>query len=68
MDLFAEYTLELGGATIGFFVEGIDLLRNEKDPNIRTTEGGVGSVPKYHTGAVYFGGRQLRAGVNAIFN
>ena len=68
LDLFAEFTLELGSATIGLFVEGIDLLRNEKDPNIRTTEGGVGSVPKYHTGAVYFGGRQLRAGVNAIFN
>jgi len=45
------------------FVEGYDLLRGPGDPGFTTSDRVSGS----RTGASYYGGRQVRAGVSAVF-
>ena len=67
LDFRAEYLTNVLGADLRFFVRGEDLLRDKAEPYLQTSIGGENGVPKYFTGARYFGGRSIFFGVNSSF-
>ena len=68
LDFRAEYRFDAGPGTYRFYLEGLDLLRDQNDAAL---EGSIGAndrlTPKYFNSARYFGGRQFRLGVIGTF-
>ena len=67
LDFRAEYLLPLRFASLRFFFEGQDLLLGSDDPFLETSIGGANGVPRYFTGASFFGGRSFALGLTASF-
>ena len=67
LDFRAEYLLPLRFASLRFFFEGQDLLLGSDDPFLETSMGGANGVPRYFTGASFFGGRSFAFGLTASF-
>lgn len=68
LDLRMEYRFKLGPSTFRLYAEGTDLLRGPHDAGLQSTMGADdGVTAKYFTGASYYGGRQVRVGLNASF-
>ena len=67
LDFRAEYRLEKFEGNWRLWVEGTDLLDNASDPSITETIGGADGVPKFFTGATFFGGREIAVGLSATF-
>ena len=67
LDFRAEYRLDKLDGNWRLWVEGTNLLDDARDPSIAESIGGVGGVPKYFTGATFFGGREISIGFSATF-
>ena len=67
LDFRLDYFREFGGTTVRFFLRGEDLLSGREDAFLQTSIGGDNGVPKYFTGATYFGGRSVFLGASATF-
>lgn len=67
LDFALNYIHDFGQTSARFFVRGTDLLSSEKDPYLQTSVGGGDGVPKYYTGATYFGGRSIFLGISTVF-
>ena len=68
LDFRLEYQTAIGNADVRLYVEGDNLLQNTTDPYLETTLGGFDGVPRYFTGATFFGGRSFSIGVRTSFN
>ena len=68
MDLRAEYRFQLGAAESTVFIEGANLLRDEKDANTFISVGGDNGVPRGTYVGNYIGGRAFRIGFTTEFN
>ena len=67
LDFRIDYVLELGERRVRLFARAEDLLRSEDEAFLETSVGGDGGVPKYFTGATYFGGRSFSVGASVAF-
>lgn len=67
LDFRISYYFEAGAGQYRVFFEGVDLLKSSRTPDLQNSVGGVGSTPRYYTGASFIGGRTLRLGLSASF-
>lgn len=67
LDFRIAYYFNVEGGRYRLYFEAQDLLKGTHSPDLEKTQGGVGNVPKYYTGARYLGGRKLRLGLTATF-
>lgn len=67
LDLAINYLFDLRGLDARLFLRATDLLSDADDRYLARTVGGRDGVPKYFTGASYFGGRTIRVGFGTSF-
>ncbi len=67
LDFHAQYQFDALGTNARIYIDGSDLLRGTRSPDIETSAGGTGNTPKIYTGASYIGGRTFRLGISASF-
>jgi TonB-dependent receptor len=67
LDLRAAYYFDRLGLNWRVFLEGTDLLKDARDPDLQTSYGGVSGVDTYFNNGSYLGGREFRLGVSATF-
>ena len=67
LDFRAEYRFEALGGDLRVWLEGADLLKGRRDPDVESSRGGTGPTQKIYTGGNFLGGRTLSLGIAAAF-
>ena len=68
LDFSVAYFSDVGPATVRFYFEGADLLRDSTEPSVGQSFGGANGTPRYDGGERrYFGGRSFVFGLAATF-
>lgn len=67
LDFRATYFLDSQVGEWRFYVEGTDLLKGRRDPDVEVSIGGINGTPKFYGDGSFFGGRVFRFGVTSTF-
>jgi TonB-dependent receptor len=67
LDIRAAYFFPGAGVDWRVFLEGTDLLKGPRDPDLQTSLGGNAGVGRYFESGSYLGGREFRLGISATF-
>ena len=68
LDFRLEYFLDgYWRSSWRFYVEGADLLKGNRDPDVEVSIGGEHSVPRIYTRGSFLGGRVVRVGLSGTF-